>query len=381
MTRRPRPLASVSLAGDGNVNGLFHRPSHAGSVGVVQHSNAELARLTFLWIVRELLSYAAAMAKPRATDLIPAASTTTSTGATHTWAALVQTVPEPTKAQQELYAIRTAPAALVERGAHIRSEKIRTDMVRLCGIAAEFYPKATAAQLRLLLGFSSALLSVTVHAGVKLGNMLERRGSTVGDREANLAADTTTAETVYREGMNERDRLATALETAVEGDDTLESRLDSARGRVSDHATLSTSLLALVKLGRELLLDKASQAGQQLADGGLTADELEKAKALGAKVKSSGAVATGARMQGPVSQADLDLQDGVCLAYLERMMKIWNGAHDRDPSIPQLLPIATRALFSPARKRAKDPTAEAAPVEAAGEITAKNETSGGKKPA
>ena len=124
--------------------------------------------------------------------------------------------------------------------------------------------------------------------------MLERSGSTVGDREANLAADTTTAETVYREGMNERNRLATALETAVDGDDTFETRLDSARGRGSDHATLSTSLLALVKLGRELLLDKASLAGQQLAEGGLIEDELEKAKALGAKVKSSSANATGA---------------------------------------------------------------------------------------
>jgi hypothetical protein len=132
------------------------------------------------------------MTKNRSAELNPEASTTTNPGATHTWEALVQAVPEPTKTQQELYAIRTAPAALVERGAHIRLEKIRTDMVRLCGIAAEFYPKATAAQLRLLLGFSSALLSVTVHSGIKLGDMVERRGATVGDREANLAADTRT---------------------------------------------------------------------------------------------------------------------------------------------------------------------------------------------
>jgi hypothetical protein len=63
--------------------------------------------------------------------------------------------------------------------------------VRLGGIAADFYPKASAAQRRLLLGFSSALLSVTVYSGVKLGEMLEQRGATVGDREATLAADTT----------------------------------------------------------------------------------------------------------------------------------------------------------------------------------------------
>ena len=266
-----------------------------------------------------------------------------------------------------MFAIRTSTAALIERGAHIRSEKIRTDMVRLCGIAAEFYSTATAAQRRLLLGFSSALLSVTVHSGVQLGDMLERRGSMVGAREATLAADTTTAETAYREGMEERDRLATALETAVDGDPTLETRVESARSRVTDNATLATSLLALVKLGRELLHDKASLAGQQLAEGGLTTAELDETKALAARVKSSGATATGARTQGPVSPADLNLQDGICLAYLERMMKIWNSAHERDPSIPQLLPIATRAIFAPTRKRAAAPAVEAPAGEGAAE--------------
>ena len=63
-------------------------------------------------------------------------------------------------------------------------------------------------------------------------------------------------------------------------------------------------------------------------------------------------------------QAALDLQDGICLEYLERRMKIWNGAHQRDPSIPQLFPIATRPLFSPTRKQAAAPAAEAAPVDA-----------------
>lgn len=123
-------------------------------------------------------------------------------------------------------------------------------MVRLCGIAAEFYPKATEAQRRLLLGFSSAVLSVTVHSGVKLGEMVGHRGSTVDEREANRVADMTTAATTYREGMNERDRLASALEIAVDDDPILETRFESARGRVVDHPTLTTSLLALVKLAR-----------------------------------------------------------------------------------------------------------------------------------
>jgi hypothetical protein len=305
------------------------------------------------------------MAKPKAPDPSPDPFTPPAAGATHTWASLAQAVSAPTPAQLAMFAIRTPPAALVERGSHIRSEKIRTDMVRLCGTAAEFYPGATAAQRKLLLGFSSALLSVTVHAGVKLGEMLDQRGSTVGNREGNLAADTTTAATVYREGMSERERLATALETAINGDPTLESRVESARGRVTDHATLATSLLALVKLGRDLVLDKASPAGQQLTEGGLSKAELDELEALATRVQSSGEAAGGARTQGPISQAAIDLQDGICLEYLERTMKIWNGAHERDPSIPQLFPIATRSLFSPTRKKPAAPTAEKPAAEGA----------------
>lgn len=294
------------------------------------------------------------VSKPKATDTKPEPPTPLVAGATHTWEALVKAVPAPTPAHLELFAIRTPHAALIERGSHIRSEKILTDMVRLCSVAAEFHHKATAAQRRLLLGFSTALLSVTVHAGVKLAEMVGDRGSTVDEREATRAADVTTAATTYREGMDERDRLATALEIAVDGEPTLETRFDSARGRVMDHPTLTTSLLALVKFARGLLLDKASHAGRQLAEGGLTEVDLDETTALAARVKSSGANATGARKQGAFSKAEIDLQDGVCLAYLERIMKVWNGAHERDPSIPQLLPIATRRLFSPTRKPATE---------------------------
>jgi len=333
---------------------------------------------TFLWITARPPFYSHRVAKPKTTDPKPEPPTPLIAGATHTWEALVKAVPEPTPAHLELFALRTPPAALIERGSHIRSEKILTDMVRLCGVAAEFYLKATEAQRRLLLGFSSALLSVTVHSGVKLGGMVGDRGATVDEREANRAADMTTAATTYREGMDERDRLATALEIAVDGELTLETRFDSARGRVTDHPTLTTSLLALVKFARGLLLDKASHAGRQLVEGGLTEAGLDETTALAARVKSSGANATGARTQGAFSKAEIDLQDGVCLAYLERIMKVWNGAHERDPSVPQLLPIATRRMFSPTRKRAAEAPAEA-PV--AGDAAADPAAVDEKKPA
>ena len=54
------------------------------------------------------------------------------------------------------------------------------------------------------------------------------------------------------------------------------------------------------------------------------------------------------------------------LTHLERLMRIFNTAHERDPSIPQLVPIATRRIFSPNRRRAPEGTPEKAPGGSAG---------------
>lgn len=287
--------------------------------------------------------------------------------ATHTWPALLAAVSAPTADQIALYAIRTSPAILIDRGSHIRSEKIRTDMVRLCGIAAEFWPRVTPAQRRLLLGFSEPLLRVTVYAGRKLGEMIEQRSTAIDHRETTLATSTVATQALHDEGMNERERLVTAFEGLVDYDPTLETRLDSAKDRAVDDSALASSLLKLAALGRSLLHDPASIIARQLTDGGVTVAELQEAEALAGRVKAASEQG-GARTGGPISQAELDLQDGICLAHLERVMRVWNRAHEHDPAIPQLLPIATRRLFSPNRKRPVEaaPAAPEAPIQSPG---------------
>ena len=96
-----------------------------------------------MWIAPGGFPALLAVSKSKATDTTPETSNPPTTGATHTWEDLVKVVSEPTAAQLDLYAISTAPAALVERGSHIGSDKILTDMVRLYSTAAELYPKAT----------------------------------------------------------------------------------------------------------------------------------------------------------------------------------------------------------------------------------------------
>lgn len=197
-----------------------------------------------------------------------------------------------------------------------------------------------------------------VHSGKKLADMLAARDSNAEEREANRAAAIAIADQTYAQGIDERDRLFVALqgvETLVPG---LEARIIAARATVTDHESLATSLHSLVKLAQEVLSTPQSRAARQLTDGGVNASELNAIETIANAVKSTGEQASGARTRGTVSQGNLDHQDGTCLAYMERVMRIFNRAHERDASIPRLLPIATRRMFSMGRKA----TSEAAPA-------------------
>lgn len=283
---------------------------------------------------------------------------------TYTWETVLAAVPAPTQEASNLYALTTAPADLIEQGARIRTEKILTDLVRWSGQVAEFMPKATPAQRRLLLGYSDGFFRVAVHEGVKLRAMLASRAGNVDDREAARIATIGAASQAYTDGADERERLTVALEGLRRYDSGLQDRVDLARGSVADADSLVRSLRALVKLARVLLQDSTSIIAQQLVDGGVTAEELDHIDAVAGKVESTAAAAAGARAQGSVSQADLDQQDGVCLAHMGRLMRIFNGAHEKDPAIPQLVANATRRIFSPNRKRPGEAAADGGKGEA-----------------
>lgn len=262
-------------------------------------------------------------------------------------------VPAPTQEEAERYAVEIPNADLMERGSQIRSEKILTDLVRFGGILGEFWPKASAAQKRHLLGFSEPLLKVFVHSGKKLADMVAHFDANTDDREVSRAAAIAVADQAYKEGMDERERLVTALEGVAHLEPGLEERITKAAGRVTDFHSLAQSLTALAKVAKDIRQNAFSKAAKQLEDGGLDSTQILAFEEAAAKVKSTGALASGARTKGLVTQADLDLQDGICLSLMERVMKVYNRAHERDPSIPKLTPIATRRMF-PGRKREVD---------------------------
>ncbi|WP_437647195.1 hypothetical protein [Sorangium sp. So ce362] len=47
-----------------------------------------------------------------------------------------------------------------------------------------------------------------------------------------------------------------------------------------------------------------------------------------------------------VTSGDLDRTDGINLSLLEPIVRVLERANEQDPTIPRLVPIATRRLFS-----------------------------------
>jgi len=273
-------------------------------------------------------------------------------------------MPPPSSEEEALYALTDPRIKLIELGSLVRSERIRADLLRVAGTIVRFLRGATPEQRRTLLGFSEAQLRVAVYAGIKLGEMLEQHKVAQG-----APAD------LFARGLEERDRLYMALEGLADYEPRLAADIEAAHGRVMDAVSLAGSLAALVQLSKDLLSDRASRPSRLLELGGVTSEELASIETLSDTIKNTGEVPIDTQSTS-VSKDDLDLQDGICLAHLERLMRIFNGAHDRDPSIPQLLPIATQSVFGPRQqlvaqhKEAEAPAASPAEAQSNGQTHA-----------
>jgi hypothetical protein len=73
----------------------------------------------------------------------------------------------------------------------------------------------------------------------------------------------------------------------------------------------------------------------------------ETAEKLANAAKSASARPAGQK----VTQGDLDRADGINIHLLTLIIRAFENGHEQDPTIPRLVPIATRRLFSRAAKK------------------------------
>jgi hypothetical protein len=284
--------------------------------------------------------------KPAATAA-PAAPSAAPTATRYTWELLLPRVGAPTREDLELHASHRSAVKNHEIGADYDSGKILTDLLVWCGIAHDTWENATASQRDALAGYDHGLVRVLLHKGHELLLKNQQFAAQKGAQRGLLDRDEAEADRLRAQALSTRRRLRTILRSVVRvapAQLTIEE-VDAAFGTGADDAQRAQSLEALARLAERVMAERNSPGAKRLTRGRIDAAYVTALRTLAADVRSAGDRVSGPRVRTPVVQADIDRLDGECLELMEELFDFFELAHEIDPSIPRLVPLALRRYF------------------------------------
>jgi hypothetical protein len=247
----------------------------------------------------------------------------------------------------------TSDADLVEVGKTILSARIVTDASRLYGEAWAFWQHASDAQKKTLRGFSQALLAVAVHQALKLEELDAAHASNTDTAAKTREQTDRAAAATFTAGLSLRDQGFDALRDAAGHDEARLAEVEGAKGTAGDGAALGKGLEGLAKVLHEWLKKGKTDKGLsgRLMLGSLDEGYAKELEDGAKKVRATAAAAKARPAGGKVTQGELDRADGLNVMLLGQVIRAFDSAHDRDPTIPRLVPISTRRLFSRSSKK------------------------------
>ncbi|MFO0590318.1 MAG: hypothetical protein U0441_22440 [Polyangiaceae bacterium] len=286
------------------------------------------------------------------------ASPVTDSEPSHTLAQLQELLGEPDKDLADTFFHGTSEADLVTQGQHIASARILTDVRRIYPTAFDFWARATAAQRTRLRGFTPALLGLAVARSLTLQGMLDDHNQRTESSGMTREGREQEAKEAFDSALLLRDQAISVLRPVVAGDRELTAQVESAVGSADTPENLAAAMKRLGTAGSRALATKKGPIAARAKLLGLDAAYVQQIQEAGDRLATA-TEKTKARSGGArVTQGALDLEDGKNLLLMGHIMEVFEAAHDLDPTIPRLVPIATRRLFLRARKV---PSADKAP--------------------
>ena len=267
-----------------------------------------------------------------------------------TLAELQTTLGEPDAALEEAFFHGIPEADLIAQGQRIATARILTDARRIYPTAFDFWSQASEPQRVRLRGFSLPLLAIGVGHALTLHGMLDAhttRADASGtnrdgrEREAKEAFDTT---------LLLRDQALSVFRTIVAGDHDLSAEVESAMGTADSPENLAKAVKKLASVGTRVLAMKKSPLATRAKLLQVDAAYVEQLSAASERLATATEKTKARSGGGRVSQGMLDREDGANLLVLGHIIDVFEAAHDIDPSIPRLVPIATRRLLGRTRK-------------------------------
>ncbi len=255
-------------------------------------------------------------------------------------------------------------------GAQIESERVLADTTRIYSHAHDAWAAATPGQRDSLVGFSPELLAVGVDRALALKIAFDSAAGEHSSEETLSDPEAIGARVHYDRALLLREQAKTVLRTIASRNETLRLHVESLVGHGDDAESLATSLDHMAELCDEFLDHDGDPLSTRVRLARLTRDYVQRLVTAARDVReSAAAVRASPKYKRPSDerrrQAELDWLDGVNLHVLGEVVHAFEAAHDLDPSIPRLAPIATRRLLSRrskntlARRGAALPTSEA----------------------
>lgn len=285
----------------------------------------------------------------------------------HSWDALWRAHGAATDDDRLRHGILLSSEELVGKGRKIATSHIVTDLLHWAGQIHDFLEKDRGKTN--IVGFSEPKFRVIIEDGRKLVDLLTRHGSSsVKSKLAERGDEAKLADATTR--LRQRfDEVYAAFEHACASDAAVRERLAATFTKAREPGALSASVLLVVEIAREVFTKPTSSRVLGLVDDGVTPDLIVALERDAKKVAELNARVSGPRVAGGVSQSELDRQDGVCLAHMERLRDVFNAARARHPSVPNLVPRGTRRLLTTHNVRPKKSSSPSAAVAAVDTVT------------
>lgn len=267
----------------------------------------------------------------------------------YTWAEIRAKVKPATESDLAVYAVQASAKALVEDGANIDSVHILTDLRLWIGQLYDWWSKLSAERKRAVIGFSDARLRAVTHHALRLLDLSERsnHSDTVKIEQAAAVAR---ANAAYAQGQTLRRTLTAVLIQAASADTTFKPEVDASDKPADNAVALQQTLRNLVATARKAL-KAGNKVGHVLAADNLTEEALAQFETLIVTIGATHGDTRGSASSGPVTKAELNQQDGVCLAFMRGLRAVTKVLREDDPTVPVLIPRATASVFGMGRKK------------------------------
>ncbi len=251
-------------------------------------------------------------------------------------------------------------AAFVAKGRRIGTPRLGKELARNYGIFADWLPKATDDQ-RELLGFVATdwfRLAVWTGRQAEIRYDAMQTGTALGSAEKD--ARQADADKHLGQARRTRDRLRSALVHLAGGVPTWIARIDAAYATSTTPHPACDSLLALCDLADTMLADPSKGISKRRKHSTLKPALIQKYRTLAAAASTKAAEAAAVTPKAAVSQAEVDLWDGMAVSFFEQFVEAVEQAREEDPTIPTPTIIGLRSFFGRRSTKKSDAAEESA---------------------